>query len=1063
MASKVHLLLAGVLGLSCLAGSVQSDEEYANQIRPLLVKYCLQCHSTAEQRGELDLERFTQVEDIRRDLEVWPKVIAMLNNGEMPPKKQPQPSSAARTQIVEWTRQLLDSEARANRGDPGRVVLRRLSNAQYDYSIRDLTGVDLQPAAQFPVDSAAGEGFTNAGEALVMSPALLEKYFEAAKNISRHAVLLPGGIRFSRYTTRRDWTDEIVQKIRAFYDRYTERTRREWMYGDIPVAAEQGQIPMAKYIRATIQYRQQSQTNGPDLNDLAAQNGLSKKYLQALWNVFSSQTDGNSFLLDDLRARWQSLAPEDSEKLAAEIGRWQTSLWKFNSVGHMNQWLEPVTPLATTENFTVPIVAGNEGEKVIVYLAVGDAGDGNADDFLVWKRPRFEGNPITEPGKDPRPSDLPPILLADLPVVITCRGPQRKQQVVFGQHPDNQPLADDSFIVQAPAVVEIPVPQELVGQRQLVVDVELDTSIGTVGSVQAQIRLDKMEPTAGIILPVLTNDANPEANGPPIPGKYPIILQTDQRKQEFADAFSAHRKWFPPAVCYTQIVPVDEGITITLFHREDKVLSQFLLEAKETQQLDQLWHELRYVSQDALTIYDSFDDWWNYGAHYGKFSRESRELPIRQQAERFQEELRGSQSQHVDAVLELAERAYRRPLSVDEKVELLELYRSLTAQDVTHNKAIRKMVSWILVSSSFLYRIEEPAPGNDPQPVSSWELASRLSYFLWSSMPDAELKHIAARGMIKDPEVLAAQTRRMLQHPRALAIEFAAQWLGFRKFDQHAGVNEIEFPEFVTLRPAMYEESLLFFSDIIAGDLPVTQILDADHTFLNEQLANHYGIPNVIGPHYRRVEGLKQHGRGGVLGMATILTKQSGASRTSPVLRGNWVFETLLGNQLPKPPPDVPQLPEHETDTDGFTVRQLVEKHRSVAQCAGCHNKIDPLGFSLEGFDPIGRRRQQDLANRPIDADAEISHETELVQFTGIAGLRNYLLQHRREELLNNFCHKLLGYALGRAVELSDEALILEMRKELEHNDDRFSAAVLAVVNSKQFRYHRGRDIAEEN
>ena len=277
--------------------------------------------------------------------------------------------------------------------------------------------------------------------------------------------------------------------------------------------------------------------------------GCQKKYLQALWNVFSSQTDGNSFLLDDLRARWQSLAPEDSEKLAAEIGRWQTSLWKFNSVGHMNQLLEPVTPLATTENFTVPIVAGNEGEKVIVYLAVGDAGDGNADDFLVWKRPRFEGNPITEPGKDPRPSDLPPILLADLPVVITCRGPQRKQQVVFGQHPDNQPLADDSFIVQAPAVVEIPVPQELVGQRQLVVDVELDTSIGTVGSVQAQIRLDKMEPTAGIILPVLTNDANPEANGPPIPGKYPIILQTDQRKQEFADAFSAHRKWFPPAVC----------------------------------------------------------------------------------------------------------------------------------------------------------------------------------------------------------------------------------------------------------------------------------------------------------------------------------------------------------------------------------------------------------------------------------------------------------------------------------------------------------------------------------
>ena len=1058
--AKTPLAIALLVGLTDLRGA----EEYGADIRPLLEQYCQKCHSTVTRRGDLDLQRFADVEDIREDLGVWRKLIAMLEDGEMPPEDNPQPSMAERTRIVDWARALIVSEAQANSGDPGRVVLRRLSNAQYDNTVRDLTGCDLDPSREFPADGAAGEGFTNAGEALVMSPGLIEKYFAAAKKISRHAVLLPDGIRFSKYTTRQDWTAEALQKIRTFYGRHTERKRREWMYGEIPFAVDFGQAPLEEYIRATLTYRQHSDASGPGLAELAAKRRLSKKYLQTLWSVLNGELGRNSFLLDELRSRWQSLKPEKSDKLVAEIRRWQHSLWKFNSVGHFNQWLEPAVPLVRKQSFAVPIETKTEGEKVVVHLFVGEAGDGSDGDFLVWKRPRFEGNPIPVPGDRPRPSDLPPILLRDLPIAITSHTPDGADQVVFGQHLDSETPDDASFILQAPAVVEVPVPQSLIGQRQFVVEVELCPQIGGAGSVQAHVSLQKLQPVAEIIPPVDAKDDHPEANAHPEPAKFPVIVRDDRQKQKFTVAFSAHREWLPPAMCYTQIVPVDEGITIVLFHREDSFLSRFILEEEEKQELDRLWRELRYISQDALKIHDSFDTWWNFGAHYGRFSRESREVPIRQRAERFREQLRGSEPRHVDAVLEFARRAYRRPLAVGEKIELLELYRSLRGLDVPHDEAIRKVLVRVLVSPSFLYRIEEPAPRDSPQPVSSWELASRLSYFLWSSMPDAKLRQVAARGTIKEPEVLLEQTTRMLRDARgrALAIEFAAQWLGFREFNLHEGINEERFPEFAALRWSMYEESLLFFEDMIRCDRPVSDMIDADHTFLNGQLARLYDIPNVAGSKHRRIEGLKKFGRGGVLGMATILTKQSGASRTSPVLRGNWILETLLGNQLPKPPPKVPQLPNDETETNGLTLRQLVEKHRSIEQCAVCHDKIDPLGFALEGFDPIGRRRDHDLAGRPIDRHAVVSEGPEQVKFKGIVGLRNYLLEYRWEEFLSNFCRKLLGYALGRAVEVSDEALLLEMHRELEKNDYRFSSAVITIVSSKQFQCHRGRDVAEK-
>jgi hypothetical protein len=257
----------------------------------------------------------------------------------------------------------------------------------------------------------------------------------------------------------------------------------------------------------------------------------------------------------------------------------------------------------------------------------------------------------------------------------------------------------------------------------------------------------------------------------------------------------------------------------------------------------------------------------------------------------------------------------------------------------------------------------------------------------------------------------------------------------------------------------MYEESIRFFADVFTSDASVLSIFDTDHTFVNERLAKHYGIPGVTGEDWRRVDGVKNFGRGGILGMGATLAKQSGASRTSPILRGNWVSEVLLGDKLPRPPKDVPRLPEDEA-TEGLTVRQLTEKHSSDPKCSGCHVRIDGYGYALEAYDAIGRARTHDLAGRLIDTRAKLFDGT---QVKGADALLDYLLTSKRDVLVRQFCRKLLGYALGRGVQLSDKPLLTEMQRSLRDHDYRFSVAVQTIVQSKQFREIRGKERAYED
>ena len=399
----------------------------------------------------------------------------------------------------------------------------------------------------------------------------------------------------------------------------------------------------------------------------------------------------------------------------------------------------------------------------------------------------------------------------------------------------------------------------------------------------------------------------------------------------------------------------------------------------------------------------------------------------------------------------LARRAYRRPVGAGDIDRLLPFYEQGRGEG-GFERGIQRALERLLVSPEFLFRVERDpadAAAGDVYPVSDLELASRLSFFLWSSIPDDELLDTAIRGGLREPGVLDRQVRRMLADDRSAALvdNFAEQWLFLRDVDAKepdAGF----FPGFdENLRQAFRRETELFVDSVLRGDGSVLDLLTASHTFVNERLARHYGIPHVYGSHFRRVE-LDAPERHGLLGQGSILTLTSYATRTSPVLRGKWILENLLASPPPPPPPDVPSLDETTESGEPRSMREAMEQHRANPACASCHSQMDPLGFALENFDAIGRWRTVSESNTPIDASGVLPDGR---RFEGPAGLRTALLQ-APEQFVHTVTEKLLTYALGRGVEHFDAPTIRAIVRDAERDGYRFASIVLGIVNSTPFQ-----------
>ena len=401
----------------------------------------------------------------------------------------------------------------------------------------------------------------------------------------------------------------------------------------------------------------------------------------------------------------------------------------------------------------------------------------------------------------------------------------------------------------------------------------------------------------------------------------------------------------------------------------------------------------------------------------------------------------------------LARRAWRRPVDAAGVDPLLDLFALGRADGARFEDGVEMALSGVLVSPSFLFRA--PRPPEDGAPgaayrLSDVDLASRLSFFLWSSIPDERLLDLAERGRLSDPPVLERQVSRMLADPRAAALveNFGGQWLHLRNV---AGwtPDPVRFPDFDdSLRYAFERETALFLDHLIREDRSVLELIDADYTFLNERLAGFYGIGGVAGGWFRRVP-LAAAARGGVLTHGSVLMVTSYPTRTSPVLRGKWVLENLLGAPPPPPPPDVPALAAG-AGTSAGGLREALERHRADPACAACHAKLDPLGFALENFDAVGAWRTED-GGAPVDASGTLP-DGALVD--GPAGLRR-VLRERRVEFVETLAAKLLTYAIGRGLEWYDQPAVREIRRRAEAGDHRFSALVAAIVDSVPFRLRR--------
>ena len=973
---SASLLAAALAARGRCAEVSEADlaRQFSEKIQPLVKTHCLGCHGEAKQEAKLTLAGYTSAAAVAKDHPVWELVRQRLAASEMPPEEAPQKlAEADRQALLAWIDALRDFEAERHAGDPGPVLARRLSNAELDYTIRDLTGVDIRPTKEFPVDPANEAGFDNSGESLAMSPALLAKYLAAARHVADHVVLLPEGFRFAPHpaVTETDRDKYCVHRIIEFYERH--------------------EVDLADYFLAAWRYRHRAALGRPNqtLAEVAAESHLSGKYLERLWRLLTDPELPAAGPMAAIRTQWQELPPpggrnseppkDDCESLRVE------ALWLRKE-------------LAT------------EPPK----LSVKGISDGTQP-FVLWRN---------------------------------RQGAERHNKYLGNAATDTERL------------------------RQ--------KYVGTGHKLAAVFTLDSSDAAA----------------------VKQFAASCEQFCRDIPDAFviSDRGPYFDPK-------QAGKGRFLTAgfhlmqgFFRDDQPLADLILTDTERRELDDLWQELNFITQVPLRQYQDFIFFeraepprFMFGAEFDFARSEDKDAASPDKMRRLQalhlalakkkgagpdavaaietyyanietdirwvERTRlAAEPSHLKSLADFAERAYRRPLAAAEREELLAFYRRLREKDrLPHEEAFRDTLASVLLSPHFCYRFDLAPQTAGQQPLSDYALASRLSYFLWSSMPDAELLSHAAAGDLRQTEVLLAQTRRMLRDPkvRGLAVEFGGNWLDVRRFEEHNAVDRERFPSFDNeLRQAMFEEPVRLLTDALQNNRSVLDVLDGQRTFVNRTLAKHYGIPfPEAASDWVQIDDASPYGRGGLLPMAVFLTKNSPGLRTSPVKRGYWVVRRLLGEHIPAPPPTVPELPKDEAKLGELTLPQVLARHRADKNCAACHQRFDALGLAFEGFGPIGERRTLDLGGRAVQTHVAFPGGGE---GDGLEGLKTYLRQRRQPEYLENLSRKLLAYALSRSLMLSDKKLLGQMQAKLAADGHAIGSLIETIATSPQFLNRRG-------
>ncbi|MCH2206418.1 MAG: DUF1592 domain-containing protein [Lentisphaerales bacterium] len=949
--------------------------------------HCQKCHNADKSKGGVDFTKYKTAQDFWKDSKTWETSIELVQTGEMPTKEELSNEQIA--YFSDSVAKVLDAENFSIDDWIGRPILRRLSAVEIEHSLSDISGVKMDIAKNFPLDSGGGEGFANNADTMRLTPVFFEKLSIAAEKFASHARFEPyKGIVFAEQDAQPLNNEQYLQ---------TQKVNRDDFYTS----------RSAKMIRHEIK-----------------QPGILNKYIDAVGDLMLRQRRADLEAIK-LKASEEDLVPgviwmwtkflENIDKAIKR--RKKMAYWTRRTFGPFNDALKSkltdpqkihevieltkykLAFLETTRNGiysanfkrNIPISGNNS-----LRINVGPANDGNEFDFINMHNAHF----VLKNGKKIPLKDLEP-LNAQGQIHVGKNGAGNAADSLDGKKRDN------ILGFKAPAQVFYAIPE---GAKKFYFGLHMDKQ--SEGKGYAQVIVDQ-EQSQELLTDIIDGGYLFMGQGP-LAGKMRGQINGLRLYMQFL---------FYPTEKYVQLTLNEQE------KAEEQLLKNKYSWAWELNNYNNSAFVSKHKLQESPTSENIKPGLRN------KFNEHSKNVNY------FNDKL---QTAVKSAVKDFAHKLYRKPLENSALQEWMELFAKEYQKSENLQATIQSLIVSMVLHPSFVYRFEEEH--NDK--VNSYDLATRLSYFLWSSTPDSELLQLAAKDKLTDTNVLEQQIDRMLKDSKAsrLSKQFFMSWLHTDKINKDKIPNKEVFPEYnPKLRDLMLKEVKSFMTDLVQNDGSVNSLISAKHSFLNEELADFYGIRGISGQDFQKVE-LSEYSRGGILGMGAIHVATSYPERTSPVLRGQWILETLIGAPVPPPPVDV-EIPEAVLIDKNLTVKEKLAKHRDVGSCAICHDRIDPIGFSMENFDGIGRWRTQENGLE-IDVEGKLKNGTKL---SGINGLKEHLTTTGQEDFIEHFTSKLLGFGLGRGLEYPDRAIIRHATDRAKEQDYKFSELVKGLVMSPAF------------
>jgi cytochrome c553 len=990
-------LLVAIVGEPCRA---QDSADVAKVIVPFVVKHCVKCHGAEKPKAGLSLHTFKDAKGILKERKLWDAALQQIESGEMPPTKQPQPTADEKAAFAKSVRAIY-SKADTGKPDPGQNLIRRLTRTEFANTVRDLLQLDLDfhPEHELPTDTVT-HGFENNAEALTISPVLLDRYIVAAQMVAERA-------------------------IRA------EFPKREVLTGTDLGPDYRGapkEVPAAKVLETLTALAEAKPKDALVRYRLARAHAAAYGQKSGTVKVIpGKESEGVWFGFNPQHLPFEVSRIDDPAKLKAANEHLERATARYREVIR----LEPENLSARLGLAWSLLHAGDKATAIAEFRATLDAAWIKEKELrpVDWKT-----TSIVREGT----SHLTALLdkQADAKEIKALN--ERSEQL--RKSSESSPWRHYRLLDSSGGLPEFTGPLFVDGQSRGIVREPPVLQYGNTDEFLFRVTLFAEQGSGPVRVAVFMG-------GPGLP-EYSTAEERDQILGELKHREIQSIKILKITEVTARSIEAPQQIEIPISRRGRSgpigILGIALIKPKN----------------DPSPIRLHF-----------KFEGEGPLLPVSHNHVLACSPDKSQAEQTREIIGRLLPRAFRRPVTKDEIEAVAQFADRAVANGKKWEVGMQHALMAMLCSPNFLFRAElDDRPDSaEPHPIGEFELASRLSYFLWSSLPDDELFKLA--GEKKLSANLEAQVRRMLKDPRSIALvdNFALKWLRLDSLRTHQ-VDAKLFPNFdKDLREAMQQETQWFLHNMLREDRSLLELIDANYTFLNSRLGNHYRIADTLGnpsgakvdkkgdpiprDRFVRVQ-LQGSERGGILTSASLLMTTSPPTRTSPVKRGAWILENILGTPPPPPPPDVPELDQKETKVT--TLRERLEQHRANAACAGCHSKIDPLGFAFENYDAVGVFRTKE-ANKNIDVSGTLPDGRKI---NGMVDLKKALLADK-EKFARHVTEKMLTYALGRGVEYYDKRAIDRIVSEVAKDDFKFSRMVIAIVQSEPFRLRRGKDQAQ--